>query len=407
MQLGRAATASAKILLAHRLRTALSSFSIFLGVAALVLSVGSSQAARRDLLRRIAGLGSNVLTVDAGNYTTMGRHLVQTRGARTLKPGDAEALLRAFPAIVRLSGVVQGSVALAWRGQSESASLQGVAPSFFAIRKIGIAHGRCFTAEENRGLARVAVLGGRLAEDLFGPYNPIGEIVRIKGAPFRVVGVTALKGLGLGGETTDAMAFVPIRTAMERVLNRGWLDQSVLELRDSSEVRRLPPMMAELLRRRHRLRPGRDDDFTINDPAKILAMEYQTGEMFRSLTAAVAGVSLVTGGIGILAVMLMAVRERVNEIGLRRAIGARKPDILIQFLGEAAFLSGMGGLAGAVIGLGGTAIVCRALGWALLLPWRATAEGLAFSIALGIISGVYPAIRAALVAPVTALRAAG
>ncbi len=407
MQLRHAARVSARILLAHRLRTVLSAFSIFLGVAALVLSVGASEAARRDVMSRIAALGSNVLTVDAGNFMTMGRHLVQTRMTRTLKPGDAEALLRTFPAIVRVSGVVRGTVVVSWRSRSETVSLLGVTPSFLAIRKLRVARGRFFTAEENRGMARVAVLGGRLADDLFGSYNPVGERIRLQGAPFRVVGVTEEKGLGLGGETLDGAVFVPLRTATERVLNRGWLDSIVCQLRDSSAVRRLPPAMAMVLRRHHRIRPGRDDDFTINDPAKILAMEYQTGEMFRSLTAAVAGVSLATGGIGILAVMLMAVRERVNEIGLRRAIGARRRDILIQFLGEAVLLSGMGGVAGAVVGLAGTAAVCAVLGWPTLLPWRGTGEGLVFSLALGVAAGVYPAVRAARMAPVTALRAAG
>ncbi len=406
MQLARAARLSARILLAHRLRTALSAFSVGLGVAALVASVGSSEAARRDLTARIAALGSNVLTVEAGKFERMGRRMFQVRAARTLTPGDGAALVRAFAAVRRAAGVAEGSAQLSWRGEALSAPVLGVEPEFFAIRDVRTARGRLFTAAENRGLARVVVLGGALAEELFGSYNPVGETVRLGGAPYRVVGVTVKKGLGLGGESLDAAAFVPLRTALERIFGRTWLDRIVLELSDSEALRRLRPAIAETLRHRHRIPPGRGDDFTVTDPAEILAMEYQTGEMFRSLTGAVAAVSLATGGVGILAVMLMAVRERVREIGLRRAVGARRRDILVQFLGEAALLSGLGGVAGAAAGIVATRIACAALGWPPLLPWRAAGVGLAFSIALGVSAGVLPAVRAARLAPDTALRTA-
>lgn len=407
MHLARAARLSARILLAHRLRTALSAFSVGLGVAALVLAVGSSEAARRDLMARIAALGSNVLTVEAGAFQRMGRRLVQVRGARSLTVTDGVALVRTFPAVRRAAGVAEGSASLAWRGESLSAPVLGVEPEFFAIRDVRTARGRLFSAAENRGLARVVVLGGELAEELFGSYNPVGETVRLGGAPYRVVGVTAKKGLGLGGESLDAAAFVPLRTALERIFGRTWLDRIVLQLADSGALRRLGPAIAETLRHRHRIPPGRGDDFTVNDPARILAMEYRTGEMLRTLTATVAAVALATGGVGILAVMLMAVRERVREIGLRRAVGARRRDILVQFLGEAALLSGLGGLAGATVGLLGTLAACAALGWPPLPPWRATMLGLAFSVGLGIAAGVYPAVRAAALAPDTALRSVG
>jgi ABC-type antimicrobial peptide transport system permease subunit len=404
MQVARAARISARILLAYRLRTTLSALSVGLGVAALVTAAGSTEAARRDLTARIAALGTNVLTVEAGAFQRIGRRLVQVRGARSLNAADGVALERMLSAVQRTAGVAEGSARLSWRSDSLTAPVLGVDPDLFAIRGVRPAHGRLFNAAENRGVARVVVLGGKLAEEVFGSYNPVGETVRLGGAPYRVVGIAAQKGVGFGAEALDSAAVLPLRTALSRVLGRTWLDRLVLQLADSESLRRLEPAIATTVREHHRIPEGKRNDFTVVDPARILAMEYQSGELLRSLTSTVAGVSLATGGVGILAVMLLAVRERTREIGLRRALGASRRDILVQFLGEAALLSVPGGLLGAAAGILATLAACALLGWPQVLPWRATALGLAFSASLGVVAGVYPAIRAARLAPDTALR---
>ncbi|MCG6963512.1 MAG: ABC transporter permease [Acidobacteria bacterium] len=404
MHLLRAAGVSARILVAHRLRTAVSSSAICLGVASLVLSVGSSQAAKRDLLNRIRGMGLNTLVISAGSYQRIGRHLLQTQPAHTLKPRDVDALRRNLPGLLRASGIARGSASLSWRGASDKAAVLGVEAQFIQIRRIVIAQGRMFTRSEDRGLSRLVVLGAQQAEDLFAYRNPVGETIRINGAPYRVAGVAARKGLQ-GDDSIDSFALVPLRTAMVRLFHRGWLDQIVLEAARPAAVQELQPMAAELLRRNHRLLAGREDDFAITDPARTLTLQYQTGAAFQGLSRTVAVVSLTLGSIGILAVMLMAARERVHEVGLRRATGARRRDILTQFLGESVLLGAIGGLAGVLIGLCGMVVLCHLLRWSPLLPWQATALGFVSSLAIGVLSGVYPAVRAARMPPVTALRA--
>lgn len=377
-----------------------------LGVAALVLSVGTARGAHRDLVKRIHRLGSNILTVEAGSFEKMGRQLVLTQPAQTLRQRDVTLLSRSVSAVEQASGVVRGNATVVWRKSNTTAEVLGVEPEYFRIRNVQIVRGRGFSREENRGLSRILVIGGGLAESLFGRRNPVGESIRINGSPFRIIGETQKVGLDIDGNTMDATVFIPLGTASARLFHRVWLDQILLGLVDASAVRHSPPVIESTLRKAHRIRQDRPSDFSVHDPAKILAMEYQAGSLFRSLTATVAVVSLLIGGVGILSAMLMSVRERTSEIGLRRAVGARKKDIVFQFLGEAILLSGMGGLVGSAIGLFGSGVVCRIFGWTAVFPWGITGAGFLFSVALGVVSGVYPAFQAAQMMPASSLRTA-
>lgn len=406
MHPARLARTSLSILLAHRLRTLIACTAIFIGVLALVLMVGAGQAAERDLRARIREMGSNILAVRAGTFYRFGRHVQQVSRTTTLLPRDAEILRRELFGVKRLSAVAMGSKSVRWQNNWQTLPVVGVTPEYFELHALRLARGRPFSAEEERGLARVVVVGAKAARELFELEDPVGQRVRIGGLLFQVIGVAAEKGTGLFGADPDHSLYVPLSTMLSRVLGRSWLDAVLVQAESSAALPALRHDIAEILRRTHRLPPGRADDFTVQEPAALLAAEHEMGEAFRALVGGVAAIALATGGIGIIAVMLLAVRERTREIGLRRAIGATRPAIFVQFLFEASLLSGLGGVAGAAVALPGNALICRLAGWPVVWPWTAALGGLAFSVGLGVLCGVAPAVRASRLQPAQAVRAA-
>lgn len=400
------ARTSLSILLAHRARTLVSCGAVFIGVAALVLMVGAGQAGERDLRAQIREMGSNILAVRAGHFQTVGRHVQQVSRTTTLLPRDVELLRRQLLGVRRLAAVATATKVVRSRAEAQALSIVGVDPEYFELQRLVVARGRAFSAEEDRGLARVAVVGATAAHELFELDDPIGQQVRVGGVPFEIIGVTAKKGGGLFGADPDQDVYVPLSALLSRLLGRSWVDVVLVQADSPALFPVLRQDIAEDLRRAHHLAAGRPDDFTIQDPAALLAAEHEMGEAFRALVGGVAGVSLATGGIGIIAVMLMTVRERTREIGLRRAIGATRRAILFQFLFEASLLTGLGGLAGALIALPANALICRLAGWPIVWPVAAMLAGTAFSVGLGVLCGIAPAVRAARLEPAIAVRAA-
>lgn len=400
------ARTSLAILLAHGARTAISCGAIFVGVVALVLMAGAGLAAERDLTSRIRDMGSNILAVRAGQFQQFGRHTQQVSRTNTLLPQDVKRLRRELQGAQHLAGLATATKPVRWRNEAQTLTIVGIDPEYFALKRFTLAQGRLFSSEEQRGLARVAVLGGKAARWLFETENPVGQQIRVGGVPFEVIGVATNTGGGLWGGDDNASVYVPITTLMFRLLGRNWLDAILVQADSSARLPAIRYDIANILRRNHRLAPGRPDDFTIQDPAKLLAAEHEIGEAFRALVGGVAAVSLATGGIGIVAVMLMAVRERTREIGLRRALGATRRAILFQFLVEAALLTTLGGLVGALVALPGNALVCHLAGWPVVWPVAATLAAIAFSAGLGVLCGVAPALRAAHLEPAVAVRAA-
>lgn len=407
MNLARNARVSFEILLAHRLRTTLSCISIFIGVAATVLVVGAGQAAQRDLIAKVRKMGSNVLAVRAGRFIRFGRHIQEVTHYASLTLRDERLLSQNLSGVRAVSGVMTATRVLTFRGRQESVQLLGVDSAYFGLANVEIFAGRAFSPEEVRGLARVVVIGSESASELFDLEDPVGQSVRIGDIPFLVIGVTPeSRTRDSGAGDSDKNVYVPLTTAMVRVIGRPSLDSILLQADNSHRFPVMRRDIGEVLRRSHHLSDATGDDFTIQDPVELLKAEHEMGGTFRALVGGIAAVALATGGIGIVVVMLMAVRERTREIGLRRAVGATKPAILVQFLMEAGMLTGLGGGAGALAGLVANAIVCRVAGWPLVWPIGPTVCTFGLSVVLGVACGTAPALRAALLRPAAAIGAA-
>jgi putative ABC transport system permease protein len=294
---------------------------------------------------------------------------------------------------------VSKKLTVRWEDQTANTIAVGMATQGFSIRNFEAAKGRFFTAEENRTLKRVAVIGPTVVKNLFGEVNPIGLTIRLGRVPFEVVGVTATKGID-----QDVLIMLPLGAAMRRLLNVTYVQSVYVQAGDTGAMGKAEAEIRELLRTRHRLR-GKPDDFTIQNQETLLATEREASQSMTFLIGSVAGISLLVGGVGILAVMLISIRERRGEIGLRRALGARCHDIRVQFLIESVLLAGTGGAAGFMTGVG-CAYGLSALGyWETLISWPSTAAAFFFSAVLGVFFGMYPASRAASLEPIEALRA--
>jgi putative ABC transport system permease protein len=266
-----------------------------------------------------------------------------------------------------------------------------------------IARGDIFSPEENRARRRIAVLGSTVATNLFGNTDPIGLHFRIGRVPFEVVGVTVPKGVDANGADQDDLIIIPLETAMRRLFNVTHIHTVFVQAREAAVLEHAEGEIRELLRQRHRLR-DKPDDFTIQNQATLLETERDTARSITLLIGSVAGISLFVGGVGILAVMLISIRERTGEIGLRRAVGARRRDIRNQFLVESCMLAGSGGFVGVIGGLAATLAVSELGYWEMAISWSAWAVGFLFSVAAGLAFGIYPAVRAARLVPIQALR---
>ena len=407
MNVARTLKVSLEVLMGHRLRTFLSSTGIAIGVAAVVLMVGAGQAAEKDVVSKVQSMGTNLLVVQAGRFRTHGDRTRQVATFTTMTPRDVELLQRSIPDIARISGYMQGTTVASYQGVQTSTTLAGCQPSLFAIRGMTATSGRIFTPMENRSMQRVAVVGPTVVKNLFSGADPVGDTIQLNKVFFRVIGVASPRGQDLSGNDQDDIVYIPLDTAMVRVFHLTYIQSIIMQADSPQALKALPSEVTPMLRRSHRLRPGADDDFAYQDQSQLLASEEETTQAFTLLVGSVAGVSLFTGGIGILAVMLISIRERTREIGLRRALGARRWDILVQFVLEAGALSGMGGLVGIVVGIGGDLLTCHLLKWPLTLPWEATVLAVGLSMAMGVLFGLYPAMKAARLEPATALHAAG
>ena len=403
MKLSRNVLLSCEILAAHKLRTLLSVLGMVVGVGAVVLMVSAGRGAEKRILDRIRGMGTNLVIVNAGQTAIVAGRKRQITNVITLEASDADAIVQECPAVLRAAPAVSKKLAARWESENTNTNVVGMPPDGFRVRNITIASGRIFDAQEERGKRRVAVLGPTVVNNLFGNTDPIGLRLRIGRVPFEVIGITAPKGMDANGIDQDDLILVPLATAMRRLLNIAHVETIYVQARDADLLDAAEKEIRELLRRQHRLGNKRDD-FTIQNQATLLQTERDTARSMTLLIGSVAGISLAVGGVGILAVMLISVRERTAEIGLRRAVGARRCDIRTQFLLESGLLAAAGGLVG-VLGGVGAALTVSALGyWVTVISWPAALIGLTFSVSVGIVFGIYPAIRAAALEPIEALR---
>lgn len=394
---------SYEILAAHKLRTLLSMLGIIVGVGAVVLMVAAGKGAEKRILDRIRDMGTNLIVVNAGQTRIVAGRQRQMARVTTLVPDDAEAIVADCPSVRLAASAANKKLAVRFASENANTNVIGMTPDGFLIRNIEIASGRFFDTEESRGRRRVAILGPTVVRNLFGGDDPIGQKLRIGRVPFEVIGVTQPKGTDTNGVDQDDLIIVPLSTAMRRLFNVTYVDRIYVQAVHAEALYQAEREIRNILRQHHRLRE-KPDDFTIQNQAALLKTEHETSREMTLLVGSVSGISLLVGGIGILAVMLISVRERTAEIGLRRAVGALRRDIRNQFLLEAVILSGAGGLLGVFLGVMG-ALTLSSLGyWETVISWPSAGVAFLFSTSIGIVFGLYPALRAADLEPIEALR---
>ena len=393
---------------ANALRSALTMLGIFIGVAAVIAMVAVGTGARETVLAQIRSLGANLIVVIPGNVTVGGVRLGS--GARaSLTQDDALALEREIDAVDAAAPTSRGQVQAVAGGANWSSWLLGVTTSFFVARDWDVAAGRGFEAEEYDRGAQVVLLGETVARMLFDDADPVGETIRVRNVPFRVVGVLAPKGQTTGGQDQDDVIAAPLRAAQQRVLgvnraNSRAVGSITVRVREGEDASQVEEQVRALLRQRHRLAAAQEDDFLLRNLADIAATRDASSRTLSWLLAAIATVSLLVGGIGIMNIMLVSVTERTREIGLRLAVGARPRDVLMQFLIEAATLSALGGVAGAALGFASARAITRLAGWPTIVSPESIALAVGVSALVGIVFGFYPARRAASLDPIEALR---
>jgi putative ABC transport system permease protein len=393
---------------ANPLRSLLTMLGIIIGVAAVMAVVAVASGARALVVGKIGNLGSNLLVISSGTITAGGLKL-STGSAMTLTEEDAHALRRDVAAVQYAVPIVRGIVRLVHDDRNWSTGLAGVGGDYLAAQDWSLDSGRGFSAGEMQSAAKVALLGQTAARRLFGDLDPVGAVVRIEHVPFTIVGLLASKGQIKGGDDQDDVIVTPLVTAKTRVLGVSAaaaraVGNIVVKVRDGRDVAAAAQQVHTVLRRQHRLGPQADDDFVVKNLAELVEVRQSAYRALTLLLGALAAVSLVVGGIGVMNIMLVSVTERTREIGIRVAVGARRRDILRQVLVESVTLALAGGLVGLLLGAVTSVVIAHLAGWPTVLSPDGMALAVGCSAAVGLLFGLYPAARAAALDPIEALR---
>ena len=392
----------------NKLRSALTMLGIIIGVGAVIAMVAIGSGAANRISEQIASIGSNLVIVLPGSATSGGMRM--GHGSRlSLTEEDARAIALQVPGVVTAGGNMHGGAQVVFGNQNWSTIIQGTTPDFLEIRDWELAEGKFFTVEDMDGATKVAVLGHTVKENLFGDGDAIGQIVRIKKVPFTVIGVLSRKGQSTWGQDQDDTVVIPLTTAKKRVLgvsqaNARAVGVISIKVESADLIHDVQQQVIDLLRQRHRLQPYQDNDFDVRNLADAFAAQEASARTMTLLLGAIASVSLLVGGIGIMNIMLVSVTERTREIGLRMAVGARSRDILGQFLVEAVTLALIGGILGVLLGVGGSSLIALLAGWSTLITPGTIAMAFGSAAFIGIFFGYYPAHKAAFLDPIEALR---
>jgi putative ABC transport system permease protein len=389
-----------KSLMANKLRSILAMLGIIIGVGAVIAMLAIGAGTQQSVMSRISAMGTNLLVVRPSQRGTGG---VMSGTQQNMTLDDATALLTQVKGIRAVAPVVSGSGQLKYFGKNARATVMGTSITYMPIRAFEIERGEMFTEQDVERSARVAAIGPVTAENLFGASDPVGQTMKVNGINFRVVGLIKSKG-DQGYFNPDDQLIVPYTTAMKQLFGVDYLREIDVQAEEDADLTKLQADMLAVLRKRHRLQPGTPDDVNIRNQADLLETANEVSKKFTVLLGAIAGISLLVGGIGIMNIMLVTVTERTREIGIRKAIGAKDRDILNQFLIEALVMSALGGLIGIGTGVGSAEILGRFTDFATIVKPYSIALAFGFSALVGIFFGYYPATRAAKLDPIECLR---
>ncbi len=390
-------------LLANKLRSLLTMLGIIIGVGAVIAMVSVGMGVRSQVQSSIASLGSNMLIVSPGSANARGPRSAAGSNI-TLKYSDAQAIKERIKNIDYVSPTVSSSYQIVNGNQNWNTSVQGVTPEYMAIRSLTVGSGSFITAQDMASRNRVAVVGSTVAENLFGDVNPTGKNIRINNMPYKVIGVLDSKGQSSMGRDQDDIIIVPLTTAQERLIGITYVQSINIQVSNADAMGQVQTEIEQLLRQRHRITGNKEDDFHVRNLTSIMEMMSETTTMITWLLGSIAAISLVVGGIGIMNIMMVSVTERTREIGIRKALGARYRDIMLQFLIESVVIGIIGGVVGIGFGCVVSMLIAKFGGFNTVITFLPVFISFTFSVGIGLFFGIYPARKAALLDPIEALR---
>jgi putative ABC transport system permease protein len=390
-------------LLRNKMRSVLTVLGITIGIAAVICVVAIGKAGQARVEQQLNNLGDNFVWVEAGGRAVNGVR-TGTHDTKTLVMADAIAIKNQVSLIKSVSPNVDDPVQVVYGNQNWHTSYRGVSPEYFEIKRWDLDQGAIFSADDVDRAADVCVIGRTVRDQLFGVEDPVGKVIRVNGLPCKVVATLHPKGLSLSGQDQDDTIIIPYTTAQKKLKGITWLDDILCSAVSQEVVKMAGQEATAVLRDRHHLRPEEEDDFNIRNPEDIIQAQLDASKTLTILLIAIASVSLIVGGIGIMNVMLVSVTERTREIGVRVAVGATEAAIQLQFLGESIMLSLVGGAAGVLFGIFGSYLVGQTLQWPIQMSAESIVVAALFSIAVGVFFGYYPARKASLLDPIEALR---
>jgi len=387
----------------NKMRTILTMLGIIIGVGAVICTVAIGQGAGEQVQQQIQNLGDNIVWTSAGSVTSNGVRM-GSQATKTLTVFDAQAIQQHISTVSLVSPGVGASVQVVNGNQNWYTRASGTGPDYLQIRRWPLDRGSNFSQRDVDVASNVCLIGLTVASQLFGDQDPVGQMVRVQNIPFRIVGELSAKGQSTFGQDQDDTLILPYTTVQKKISGIDWLQWIMASATSQGDISLAQKQIASLLRQRHHLRPTEDDDFIIRSPMELAQASEQTSRILTLLLASIASVSLLVGGIGIMNIMLVSVTERTREIGVRMAVGATEEDVQRQFLSEALVLSSLGGLIGIAVGIGGSGLVSKMLQWPTSVSPVAVVVAAIFSAAVGIFFGYYPALKAARLDPIEALR---
>jgi putative ABC transport system permease protein len=390
-------------LLAHKTRTLLASLGILIGIASVIVMVAIGKGSQQEVMDVIAGMGENMVTITAGEMKRRGGRLRLSGNVTTLSPRDAERIADEIEEVELVAPHEEKRMNAKFDNNAAETTITGSTLDFPLIRGYRIETGEMFSERDIKTASRVAIIGKTAVKNLFGEEDPVGQVVKVHFIPFKIIGVFEAKGVDTNGLDQDDLIFIPLPTLMRRIVNQTHVSRIFVKISSRENILPASEKIRELLRESHKLNDERDDDFSIVSQLDLEDMKRETSELFTKLIVGVAAISLLVGGIGILAVMLISVKERTKEIGIRRAVGATRSDIIRQFLYESLIIGFLGGGIGIALGVSLTLGLTYWGEWALLLDQDSIWTASWVCALIGVVFGVFPAIKASKLDPMEAL----